>query len=104
MIILAGFLAPVALTAALNAAHVPAYGPQSGEKPAYARLGHDDRDAGTDTAQPGAIRPASYMSRSTGNDRSNRAYACADRNCKTTTPVYNSRTPLDEEQGRLARD
>ncbi len=104
MIVLTGFLAPAALTAALNAAHVPAYGPQSHDKPAYARLGHDDQGKTPQTPEPGAIRPASYMTRSTDNDRNGRAYVCADHDCKMTTPAYNSRTPLDEEQGRVARD
>ncbi len=33
-------------------------------------------------------------------DDAHRGFACADAKCKTVTPVYNSRTPLEQEQGR----
>jgi hypothetical protein len=66
----------------------------------YADLGKRAGNAAIDTT-PGLIRPATRIAEWTSHDDDHRGFACADKKCKTFTPVYNSRTPLEQEQGRL---
>ncbi len=80
------------LTVALNRdAPSHTYGPKP--TPAYA-----SPDA---AAQPGVIHPANDVVPRVRNDDDHRGFACADKKCKTTTPVYTTQTPLEQEQGRL---
>jgi len=67
---------------------------------AYADLGKRAGTTAIDTT-PGLIRPATRIAEWTSHDDDHRGFACADKKCKTFTPVYNSRTPLEQEQGRL---
>lgn len=66
----------------------------------YADLGKRADTTAIDTT-PGLIRPATRIAEWTSHDDSHRGFACADARCKTVTPVYNSRTPLEQEQGQL---
>ena len=50
---------------------------------------------------PGLIRPATRIADTKQHDDEHRGFACADKKCKTQAPVYNTRTPLEQEQGRL---
>jgi len=54
--------------------------------------------------RPGLIRPASELATAQHRDDDHRAFACADKKCKTRTPVFNSETPLQREQGLLGRN
>ncbi len=103
------FLASAALTTALNAAPVPAYGPQfsenlAGEKQAFVLPAREAPASTTTTARPGEIHAASRLTSRQNDSQYGRNYVCADRGCKTTTPAYNTKTPIDEERGRLAAD
>ena len=51
---------------------------------------------------PGLIRPATRPWLSHNDD--NRGFVCADKKCKTSVPVYNTRTPLEREQNSLANN
>lgn len=50
---------------------------------------------------PGLIRPATRIADTKQHDDEHRGFVCADKKCKTQAPVYNTRTPLEQEQGRL---
>lgn len=65
----------------------------------YADLGKRADTTAIDTT-PGLIRPATRIAEWTSHDDNHRGFACADAKCKMVTPVYNSRTPLEQEQGR----
>ena len=54
--------------------------------------------------RPGLIRPASEQATAQHHDDDHRGFACADKKCKTITPVYNTETPIQQEQGRLGRN
>ncbi len=66
----------------------------------YADLTRPANTRAIDTT-PGLIRPATRIAEWTSHDDDHRGFACADAKCKTVTPVYNTRTPLQQEQGRL---
>ncbi|ESQ73566.1 hypothetical protein [Asticcacaulis sp. AC402] len=76
------------------------YGPQPSQAAAYAPLQTSGGKAVYDT-RPGLIRPAARSADTRQHDDEHRGFACVDSTCKTTTPVYTSRTPLEQEQGRL---
>jgi hypothetical protein len=80
--------------AASEALQTPAKAPDS-----YADLGKRASTTAIDTT-PGLIRPATRIAEWTSHDDNHRGFACADAKCKTVTPVYNSRTPLEQEQGQ----
>ena len=65
----------------------------------YDDLGKRASTTAIDTT-PGLIRPATRIAEWTSHDDNHRGFACADAKCRTVTPVYNSRTPLEQEQGR----
>lgn len=84
-----------ASSAVTEALQTPAKTPVS-----YADLGKRANTTAIDTT-PGLIRPATRIAEWTSHDDNHRGFACADARCKTVTPVYNSRTPLEQEQGQL---
>lgn len=51
--------------------------------------------------RPALIRPASELATAQHRDDDHRAFACVDDKCKVRTPVYNSETPIQREQGLL---
>jgi len=63
----------------------------------YADFHKRDNLEAVDTT-PGLIRPASRIAEWISHDDNHRGFACADAKCKTVTPVYNTRTPLEQEQ------
>ena len=67
----------------------------------YADFYKRDNLEAVDTT-PGLIRPATRIAEWTSHDDNHRGFACADAKCKTVTPVYNTRTPLEQEQNRFA--
>jgi hypothetical protein len=87
------YTAPVS-PAVSEALQTPAKAPDT-----YADLGKRANPTAIDTT-PGLIRPATRIAEWTSHD-ANRGFACADKKCRTVTPVYNSRTPLELEQSRL---
>lgn len=54
--------------------------------------------------RPGLIRPASELATAQHRDDDHRGFACVDDKCKIRTPVYNSETPIQREQGLLGRN
>lgn len=54
--------------------------------------------------RPGLIRPASELATAQHHDDDHRGFACADKKCKTVTPVYNTETPIQREQVQLGRN
>ena len=66
----------------------------------YASL-QDVRQTTAVDPTPGLIRPATRIADTKQHDDEHRGFACADKKCKTQAPVYNTRTPLEQEQGRL---
>ncbi len=67
----------------------------------YADLDKRANTKAIDTTTPGLIRPATRIAEWTSHDDNHRGFTCADAKCKTVTPVYNTRTPLEQEQGHL---
>lgn len=47
---------------------------------------------------PGLIRPATRIAEWTSYGDIHRGFACADKKCRTVAPVYNTRTPQEQEQ------
>ena len=89
------------LAAALNSdAPEQPYGPQPSQAAAYQPLQTSDGKQVYDT-RPGLIRPSARVANTQERDDEHRGFACADSKCRTTTPVYTTRTPLQQEQGRL---
>jgi hypothetical protein len=88
------YTAPVS-PAVSEALQTPAKAPDT-----YADLGKRANTTAIDTT-PGLIRPATRIAEWTSHDDNHRGFACADAKCKTVTPVYNSRTPLEQEQSFL---
>ncbi|MBW8881145.1 MAG: hypothetical protein JF615_06895 [Asticcacaulis sp.] len=86
------------LSTALNTKPVDKpYGPETQPVPAAA-----ERDPqGPLANQPGLIRPADSITGWKKHDDDHRGFACIDNDCKTRTPVYNTQTPLEQEQGRI---
>jgi len=74
------------------------YGPQPTPAATHAAPAEDTP---TTTGRPGVIRPANGITGWQRHDDDRRGFACLDDDCKTTTPVYNTKTPLEQEQGRL---
>lgn len=66
----------------------------------YAKLETASDSTAIDST-PGLIRPASRIADTKQHDDEHRGFACVDKKCKTQAPVYNTRTPLEQEQGRL---
>ncbi len=92
-------LAAVSLLAiALNrdAPMTQTYGPQP--TPVHRAASSEPVGVG---GKPGVIRPAYGVTDWKKRDDDHRGFACADNDCKVTTPVYNTLTPLEQEQGRL---
>lgn len=88
------------LAAALNReAPLHTYGPNHEPVPAYAIMDNGSIDAFEN--RPGRIRPAGRSGDAHRRDEDRRGFVCADKDCKTVTPVYNVETPLEQEQGRL---
>lgn len=83
-----------ASSAVTEALQTPAKAPDS-----YADLDKRANTAAIDTT-PGLIRPATRIAEWTSHDDDHRGFACADSRCKTVTPVYNTRTPLEQEQAQ----
>ncbi|ESQ85686.1 hypothetical protein AEAC466_00510 [Asticcacaulis sp. AC466] len=65
-----------------------------------AQLTQRDEAIAIDTT-PGQIRPATRIADTWRHDGEHRGFVCADKKCKTQTPVYNTLTPLEQEQGRI---
>ena len=70
---------------------------------AYADLKKQNNLSAIDTT-PGLIRPATRIAEWTSHDDAHRGFACVDEKCKTITPVYNTRTPLEQEQNRFTSE
>lgn len=84
--------------AATEALQTPAKTPT-----AYADLRKQTNLQAVDTT-PGLIRPATRIAEWTSYDDAHRGFACADKTCKTVTPVYNTRTPLEQEQNHFGSE
>jgi hypothetical protein len=94
-----GYTAPAA-PAVLEALQTPDSIPDASK---YADLSKRANTTAIDTT-PGLIRPATRIAEWTSHDSDHRGFACADTKCKTVTPVYNSRTPLEQEQNSLGNN
>jgi hypothetical protein len=86
--------------AVIEALQTPAKTPDAAT---YADLKKQGNLSAIDTT-PGLIRPATRIAEWTSHDDDHRGFACADKKCKTMAPVYNSRTPLEQEQNRFGSD
>jgi hypothetical protein len=80
--------------AVIEALQTPAKAPDAAK---YADVNKRSNLQAIDTT-PGLIRPASRIAEWISHDDNHRGFACADKKCKTVTPVYNTRTPLEQEQ------
>ena len=90
--------APPPSPAATEALQTPTKTPN-----AYADLKKQSNLSAVDTT-PGLIRPATRIAEWTSHDDDHRGFACADKKCKMVTPVYNTRTPLEQEQNRYGSE
>ena len=90
--------APPPSPAATEALQTPTKAPA-----AYVDLKKQSNLAAVDTT-PGLIRPATRIAEWTSHDDDHRGFACADKKCKTVAPVYNTRTPLEQEQNHYGSE
>jgi hypothetical protein len=86
--------------AVVAALQTPAKAPDAAT---YADLKKHGSLSAIDTT-PGLIRPATRIAEWTSHDDDHRGFACVDAKCKTVAPVYNSRTPLQQEQNPFASE
>ena len=84
-------MAATALAFALNAEPAPKpYGPAVETEASAARI-----SSASDNT-PASVQDTTPASRSR-DDNADRAFACVDDKCKTVSPVYNTRTPMEAD-------